>query len=264
MFCHALTASRGSDVPLSRRASCTVGLVMENGADLAAAVLGDCTVVIRTTDDDHIVVSDRRLDRFDSAVAREIAGRMAQGVSEQDARAAVTPKLIENRDRGNSNQTYWLFADDPAAAGQVATQSVEIDRVEQVLLCSDGFWRLVDPFRAADEQAEKLDSTSSEPRPCSFGQRLRDESNRIAVWSNFPDSRSQTTQPRFSSRVMHLDSGGWAEVACGLTVAQDLERFASLLSPCGGGQWLSGMASVATSPMLLRLSGACFAMRLSR
>lgn len=151
MFRRALSAASRPSAPTSQLASCTVATAAARGNSLDISALGDCIASVRTTSGGLFVAWDRRLDQFDGPVAGQIAQDLIAGRSLEGARAAATPQLIENRDRANTDSTYWIFADDPAAAEHIETTSVDLRDVDAIFLCSDGFSRLIDPFHAAED-----------------------------------------------------------------------------------------------------------------
>ncbi len=160
MFRDALGEGGGPSVPIARSPSCTVIAVTASEGLLRGGLLGDCLGVIRHRDGHCSVAWDRRLDRFDGAVAAAITRHLGTGMSLEEAREAVVPQLLTNRNEANTEGAYWLFADDPAAARHIYPLSAPLEDVDALLLCSDGFARLIDPFGIARDPEELIRSAS--------------------------------------------------------------------------------------------------------
>jgi hypothetical protein len=157
MFENALK-SLASTARVSEAPSCTIGLVRPVGDELEAAVLGDCTVVVTHRDSSHTVLKDERLQDFDERIARTLAADIARGSTEEEATENAREALVRNRDLANRPETYWLFSGNKAAAEHVLTATVPRADVESVLLCSDGFARLVHPFRLVEDEQSLADA----------------------------------------------------------------------------------------------------------
>jgi hypothetical protein len=145
MFAAAITAL-GSTAGTEPPGTCTVALVRGRGAGLMFAVLVDCAAVLARTDGRVQVVHDDRVATLDDQVVTALRQRLAAGMSYQQAIGQLTPLLQANRRRHNTPGGYWVVGSDPAAAAQVSTLSCPAERVEAVLVCTDGLTRLVSPF----------------------------------------------------------------------------------------------------------------------
>lgn len=156
MFRLALSVDAPPRESLSQMPSSTAITLTVVDGRLTVSVLGDCLGVVRSLDGSVTVVWDRRLDRFDGPVAKQMARDVSRGSSIEEAREAVHGQLVANRDHANRPDTYWLLADDPRAAEHVEIASLELAQVEEILLCTDGFSRLIDPFRIARDAEDLL------------------------------------------------------------------------------------------------------------
>jgi hypothetical protein len=156
MFRLALSTDAPPREPLSHLPSSTAITLTVVQGRLTVSVLGDCLGVVKSLDGDVTVAWDRRLDKFDGPVAKQMARDVSRGMSIEEAREAAHDQLVANRDRANQPHTYWLLADDPAAAEWVEVASLELPRAEEILLCSDGLSRLIDPFRIARDAEDLL------------------------------------------------------------------------------------------------------------
>jgi serine/threonine protein phosphatase PrpC len=132
------TAVAGMDVP-------------RHGLPSAAVAWVGWTVVLRQ--DGHPARALGRQGVTASEVALNAAVRRLQqeGVADSAARrAALIDRLQSQRARMNSPGGYWIFSVDPAAADHLDRMDVRLDGAGHLLLATDGFWRLVDPYGVHD------------------------------------------------------------------------------------------------------------------
>ncbi|MFF3974896.1 hypothetical protein ACFYZ6_34280 [Streptomyces rubiginosohelvolus] len=130
----------GDAVPAS-----TVAMIREREDVLDYLVLSDNVLVLDLGDDGVRTVTDKRVERVAGEEMRA-ALQGPTGTSEHAARvsALVTvQRRLRNRPGG-----YWVAATDPAAADEAITGTVDLTRVRQAALLTDGASRLVDSFDA--------------------------------------------------------------------------------------------------------------------
>jgi hypothetical protein len=121
---------------------------------IRAAVLADCAVVCRLVDDRVEWICDERVAPFDSSVAQERERLRRDNAAPRDIKARLETLLDENRRRANVPDGYWVLSDNLDAARQVSTAAWPVRDVRDLLLCSDGYWRAIDPFAIAGSPAE--------------------------------------------------------------------------------------------------------------
>jgi Protein phosphatase 2C len=185
MFRRALAEAEAPSGSIAHRPSCTTIALTAIEGHLFAALLGDCLGAIRHRDGRCTVAWDRRLDRFDGPVAAQMASDVADGRSLEAAREAAGPQLLANRNEANTEGAYWLFADDPTAAGHLSLISTPLEEVEEVLLCTDGFTRLIDPFGIAGD-AEELIRRAASDGLAALGSELRAAETAPESFTRFP------------------------------------------------------------------------------
>lgn len=185
MFFRALSASAAPAMPFSRQPSSTVVTLNVNEDWFSLALLGDCLGVMRTGDDSVIVVGDSRLERFDDAVAVRMAADVSRGLSIKEARMAAHAQLVANRDRANREDSYWLFADDPAAASHITVGSAISSEVVTVCMCTDGFSRLIKPFGVVPNEEELL-ALAEKRGLAELGARLREVEQAPGSFAEYP------------------------------------------------------------------------------
>ncbi|MDX3342723.1 hypothetical protein V5N34_32010 [Streptomyces baarnensis] len=130
----------GDAVPAS-----TVALIREREDVLDYLVLSDNVLVLDLGDEGVRTVTDKRVEEVAGEEMRA-ALRGPTGTPEHAARvsALVTvQRRLRNRPGG-----YWVAATDPAAADEAITGTVDLARVRQAALLTDGASRLVDSFDA--------------------------------------------------------------------------------------------------------------------
>lgn len=185
MFREALAEAEASSAPIAESPSCTAVAVTASDGLLRGGLLGDCLAVIRHRDGRCTVAWDRRLDRFDGPVAARMARDVAGGMSLESAREAAGPQLLANRNEANTKGSYWLFADDPAAAEHVSLLSAPLGEVEDLLLCTDGFTRLIEPFGIVRDPEDLIRRAAAEGL-AALGSELRAAESAPESFSRFP------------------------------------------------------------------------------
>ncbi|WP_242666245.1 MULTISPECIES: hypothetical protein [Parafrankia] len=148
-----------------------ISLVRQRGVLLDVCLLGDAPVVLSgfaspatttsTADSDGpdgpdgpdgqpMVLTDPQYDD----VERELLGRVRASLDRGDDPATAYGRLhetlLDHRRRRNTDAGAWILGDVPAAAAHARCLSVPLTGDAEVLICSDGFGRLVEPFGLVD------------------------------------------------------------------------------------------------------------------
>ena len=141
--------------PLHSAATCSIAIVVERpgSATIDAAVLGDCAVVAVAPDGLVTTTTDHRLAELDGGAIKQMSARLAAGAPPEAAWADVRETLRKNRRARNTPAGYWTFGDNPTAADHLQRASYP-HGLAAALVCSDGFMRLVTPFRVAGSEAD--------------------------------------------------------------------------------------------------------------
>ncbi|MEV0874797.1 hypothetical protein AB0932_27435 [Streptomyces sp. NPDC006682] len=123
----------------------TVVMVRERGDALDYLVLSDNVLVIDLGTAGIKAIVDKRVEE----VAAEEMREALQGPTGTPEHASRVSKLVSVQRRlRNKPGGYWVAATDPAAADEAITGSLELARVQQAALLTDGASRLVDAFGA--------------------------------------------------------------------------------------------------------------------
>lgn len=113
------------------------------------AGLGDCRVLVRGADGAVRRLGQTGDDPGDRLVNRAVTALQAGGIADP---AAVWVHLLDRvraaRSGMNRPDGYWVFGIVPAAADHCDTDQMILDPGSQVLMVSDGFYRLVDTYHA--------------------------------------------------------------------------------------------------------------------
>ena len=123
----------------------TVVMIRERGDSLDYLVLSDNVLVLDLGADGIRTIVDKRVEE----VAADEMQAALQGPTGTPEHAARVSQLVTVQRRlRNKPGGYWVAATDPAAADEAITGSVELVRVQQAALLTDGASRLVDSFGA--------------------------------------------------------------------------------------------------------------------
>ncbi|MGW3091605.1 hypothetical protein [Streptomyces sp. NPDC001108] len=121
----------------------TVVMIRERGKALDYLVLSDNVLVLDLGTDGIRTIVDKRVEEV-AADEMQAALRGPTGTPEH---ANLVSKLVATqRHLRNKPDGYWVAATDPAAADEAISGSVELARVQQAALLTDGASRLVDSF----------------------------------------------------------------------------------------------------------------------
>ncbi|HEV2673569.1 MAG TPA: hypothetical protein VGV37_03440 [Aliidongia sp.] len=144
--------------------------VRSDGDRLDLAFQGDCVAVVeqqgvvRCFGTIDLTGSDDGLQRM--IVARQSSMPLAGPMLER-----LGDELRRRRARLNRTGGYWMLGTDVRAAAAMSIESFAARPGTRVLLCSDGYWRLVDHFRRYD--AAGLLAASFEQGPDALLDQLR-------------------------------------------------------------------------------------------
>jgi len=145
------------DVPTYGLPSAAVAYVRWRGGVLSYAGLGDCSVLVRAAGGPARPLGPAGVSKAEVALNAAVRKLQDEGVSDPEARRqALMDRLRTARGRMNRPGGYWIFSIEPAAADHLNLDEVRFAAAEpdgaggHVLLATDGFHRLVDPYGLYD------------------------------------------------------------------------------------------------------------------
>ena len=120
---------------------------------LEFAALGDCVAIVRTGGQTEFV------GQLDLIKAEHALNR--KQLAEPAGKAGGYANAREDRNRINTDGAHWVFSIHPEAAAHAVVTPVRMRGETQILLMSDGFFRLVEPYALND--VETLMARAVEP-----------------------------------------------------------------------------------------------------
>ena len=122
--------------------------------------LGDCRILWRPPDGRAVQsFGSSRLTELDGNVVREIERLHREGyTSNEVVRQAVLPTIKANRKLKNTPEGYWVLDVTGEGVAHAQATMVGATDVETALLCTDGYYRLVDTYRKRTDQSLLSDS----------------------------------------------------------------------------------------------------------
>jgi serine/threonine protein phosphatase PrpC len=117
--------------------------------------LGDCRILWRSPNGSSVTsFGSSRVTELDASVVREMQRLHREGYTSHElVRKAVLPMIEANRNLKNAPEGYWILDITGAGVPHVQTTVVEAADVERVLLCTDGYYRLVDTYHKRTDQS---------------------------------------------------------------------------------------------------------------
>lgn len=107
--------------------------------------LGDIRTLIRTKEDEIKKIGDYRLEALDQSVFDK-ASEMSKTNSEpfRVSLSKIRNMIIGNRQKMNTPEGYYIFSFDHEAIENMVEESIEIPKIKELVLMSDGFYTIFD------------------------------------------------------------------------------------------------------------------------
>lgn len=125
--------------------------VRAQGEEVEFANLGDCILLWRGLGGRAQRFGSCGVTRLDADLAAAFATGLAQGLPLDDLRQAQTAMARRHRTLMNTPEGYWIL--DLSGIGTPHVQTARVRGPAQVMLMSDGFYRLVDVFGRYDDDS---------------------------------------------------------------------------------------------------------------
>lgn len=121
------------------------------GDSLELANLGDCAILWRAGRVGARRFGSSGVAQLDAKLADALADHQAAGLSFAEAREAVVDLVRSHRGLMNTPEGYWILDLTGVGVPHLQTTYVDASSRIEVLLMSDGFYRLVDVFGRYDD-----------------------------------------------------------------------------------------------------------------
>lgn len=143
--------------------SCTFSCFRVLDNQLELSWVGDSPILVFTADEVHVYY-DHTIEENDQQALTVFMSQIANGLD--IAEAAIQPILLRNRQKKNKANGYWIVDPSAAGANHLYQKVFPLSEVKGVVICSDGFYRLMDLFQilkptAALEQLASYDRTKA-------------------------------------------------------------------------------------------------------
>jgi hypothetical protein len=136
-------------LPRHARPSAAVVWLRANPGWIEFRHQGDCVAVVEQGTTVKVLGTIDRTGS-DDTLEESIAARRAAGPSDGKLLEAMGDELRRRRDRLNRPNGYWMLGIDRRSAAAMEFAIFRALPGTRILLCSDGYWRLVDHFRRYD------------------------------------------------------------------------------------------------------------------
>jgi hypothetical protein len=127
------------------------------------ANLGDCRILWKPPDGRAVKsFGSSRVTELDGNVVKEIERLHREGYTSRElVRQAIVPMIEANRKLKNTPEGYWILDVSGEGVSHLQTTVLDAADVETVLLCTDGYYRLVDTYHRRTDQSLLSDSVNN-------------------------------------------------------------------------------------------------------
>lgn len=138
--------------------SCTFACFRKNADKMEIAWLGDSPIIV-VAEGKTSVYYDETIENMDQAAITKYVEYLTEGGSAEDARKKVHGILYNNRQQKNQLGGYWILDLPGEGLSHLYEKSFSLNKVEQILICSDGFYRIFDLFKLANPETDLINFT---------------------------------------------------------------------------------------------------------
>lgn len=135
-----------------------ISVVRQRGDLLDLCLLGDVPVVLARGDGPPAVFVDPQFAGVEQGILQAVHMAIDHGDDPATAYGRARAVLLERRRQRNTPQGSWVLGDVQEAARHAYCRTLRLTGGEELLLISDGFARLVDPFALVDGYGALLDA----------------------------------------------------------------------------------------------------------
>jgi hypothetical protein len=122
------------------------------GEEIEVVRLGDCVVLLESTNGAVTVLDHPVLQRIEAETKQAVLDLRAAGIADpQEIRRQMMPALRAQRRRRNRSDGYGVLAAERSCLSMITLDRFPVRAVRRVLLASDGYYRLVDHYHAVSD-----------------------------------------------------------------------------------------------------------------
>ena len=121
--------------------------------DLEIGILGDCKAIAVGIDGSVTVYGTSPITALDRELTRAVQQLRERGLTEVELARRVAALVREERSRANQEGGYWILDINGFGVPFLELQRLPGSEIESLLLLTDGFYRLVDTYRAYTDQS---------------------------------------------------------------------------------------------------------------
>lgn len=130
----------------------TLSLVSVEPGRLNMAYVGDSRILVETQDDRiHNIGTTPSRGAFEARLAQKMLSQ-GKGIGVDALRQTVADELRQAREIVNTLHGYWLLGADALVSDHLAATSLLLDGPAIVLMATDGFYALVEDYKAYDDR----------------------------------------------------------------------------------------------------------------
>lgn len=129
--------------------SLTTAAIQQHANLIKCWVLGDCSVYLLMKDGHMRHITDKRVSRFSKKSQQAKIQAIRRG---EDPAAAILTQRIQNKSKMNQPGGYWVVGFIGNFADKFLEYCIEAEKVQAILLCTDGLDRLFVHYGITPEQ----------------------------------------------------------------------------------------------------------------
>ena len=190
-----------SGEPAGFPAAALAAVRLESGR-LVALNIGDCALWVRPPGGRARRIGRSRVDRFDRKVEAILERALAAGRVRESVEPEMREQIARNRTRANTRFGYWVVRPGSPWSRRVRRRGATVPDGAQLVLATDGFYRLVDVYRRYDDEAfmdacldglaplmEELRAIEAKDRGCRRHPRIKPSDDATAMVLEVCDAR---------------------------------------------------------------------------
>ncbi|MRG85480.1 protein phosphatase 2C domain-containing protein [Salinibacillus xinjiangensis] len=132
-------------LPAYQQPSCVIAMVRKQDDKMDYLMLGDCSLVYTDEEEVHVKTDDR-IEPLARKTIKVFRQTQSMNAPDEEKQARLKKQLVANKSYMNQPNGYWVVTIDGKGIDASITGQIQSHSMKSVLLCSDGFSRIVDLF----------------------------------------------------------------------------------------------------------------------